>query len=448
MTNLIDTINNNLIKCRGSIRGFIILCLFFYLCFTPYSYAAVPKDVITGHKYFSSGEFKKAYKIYETIYISDPDNVDALVGMAFCRLNMGQIKKAKAMFIGVLRYEPDNPGAIEGLAKANEAVYKSLNNAWAKYFNKDYKGARNDFIDIEEDDQRLLPNAELWRLKLGIGFTYYEENNLTEAKTNFENVNKVQPNAMSYKGLGLVEFKKTNYLSALDLFTQSLLYSPGQNDVLSFSALCMVHLEKDETASSMFEHLIEKTPWHLSNDDFYNAIKDKPMLQPLFSKLGWALFHKHLFAKSLEVFEAGLGQNDSDPDLLRGAGYASFSLKNYEKAADFSSLSIELMPQLEPILETVYTPGNIPYQFSSDAKTTLAWSLYHLNNFEKATTLFESAVKLHPDWPDPLSGLGWINFAQKKYDNAKQMFQRAIEIDPEYLDAHSGIAAIEKINAE
>jgi len=373
--------------------------------------------------------------------------MNALSGMAYCRLKMGQIKKARAMFQSILRRDPNHPGAIEGLSLVNIKVYEPLNLAWSKYYKKEYEGARVDFSLIKDDDDRLLPETELWRIEFGIAYTYYGESNFKQAKRNFNKTIKMEPTAIAYKGLGMAEFKDHNYLLALEAFTKSIELNQDQYDVFSLAAICLLKRGRESSAMQLFHMVIEQAPQQLSNDNFFQAIKGNPTFKSIYSQLGWALFHKRFFTDSLMTFETGINEGglDLDPDLPRGAGYAAYSLKDYERAANHCLRSLESAPDLSPIIETAYTSDQVPFKFYSDAQTTLAWSYYYLNSFKSAKLHFNTAIKKHPDWPDPLSGLGWVYFAQKEYPDALKMFQKAIEIDPKYQDAHSGIAAVENL---
>lgn len=428
------------IRRPGFIALFICLCFFLASC------AMFSTDLKTADEHFQAKNFTLAYQAYETLYITDSNNMDALTGMAICRLNMGQVKKARAMFLGVLRHDPSHSGALDGLSQANKKTYERLTIAWAKYHEEDYHGARNDFQAMADDENRLLPETQLWRIQLGIGYTYYGTRDSKKAKAFFRKSLEMKPNAESHKGIGMVEYQDGHYPMAIESFNISLHQNPNQYDIFALAALSYLNLGKDSIALDLFNKVIENDPRHLSSDDFFQGIKDRPTFTHLFSTLGWALFHKQLFTESLLVFETGINEGDDmDPDLFRGAGYAAFSLEDYGRAVDYSILSLGLAPDLPPVLETVHTPGQVEVKFFSDARTTLAWSYYHLNHLESAQTLFDTSVTLHPDWPDPHSGLGWVCFAQKEYARAHKLFLMAIEFNPDYRDAHSGIAALENI---
>ena len=122
---------------------------------------------------------------------------------------------------------------------------------------------------------------------------------------------------------------------------------------------------------------------------------------------------------------------------LVDSAYDSFNSKNYEA-------SLEVLSNIDEVLAA----ENI----SETEKTTIEVSLLNLkgfnflglNNLEKATEMYASALELNPNSSQACAGLGEVFHMQYKEEEAKTMFEWAIKNNPGNLFAVSGLAKVNK----
>lgn len=426
---------------------------------------------------YNEKKYSDAYIEFEKLYKTNPNNIDALNGMAWSKFQMGRIEESERMFKDILRKSPYHAGAVEGLAAVGVKRYENFNRAWAQYYAGDFKNAVKSFSSIIEDRKSLLPEKEMWRVYLGLGYSHLGSKEYKEAKESFRGSLKLQDNYDAYKGIGLIEFENKIFNAAIEAFKQSLKLNPVQYDVqslLSWSyfrtnrndeavegfkkqigispydadahyGLALALNKKGDVKSALaeFYSVINILPGYAATEEFLKAIKGVKDYKDLYNYLGWSLYHGRLFKNSLQVFETGISEYPSDSDLVRGMGYAAFKLGKYDETIEYSKKSLSINPNLPPVYETSFAQETgFPYRFFSDAQTTIAWAYLYKNDFAKAETAFLSALKIHPDWPDANSGLAWVYYSQQKYNDAEEQFNKAVKLDPTYADAYSGLSAV------
>ncbi|NOX35540.1 MAG: tetratricopeptide repeat protein [Deltaproteobacteria bacterium] len=436
------------------------------------------QDIETAGKFYKAKQYLEAYSKFENAYIKDSGDMTALNGMAWCKFQMGKLKKARAMFKSILRKQPYHTGATQGIAAVNAKIYGNFNAALAKSNTGNYDGAIKAFQAILDDQNRLMPEKELYKVYLQMGYTYYKKNDRFQARRYFNRSLNLEDNFDAHKGLGLIAYYEKNYDQAVSAFKESLKLYPAQYDVASLIAWCQfkkgdnknaikgfknqvainpyiadahyglglaLHKKGEKkSAVEQFYAVVSLLPGYLATNEFYNILKNEKEYKPLYMDLGWALYFTGLADQSFKVFKKGLKYDPENAVLLRGAGYAAYSLKNYDESIAYCQKSLSKNDSLPAIFETGYTRTGLPYKFHSDARSTMAWAYFYKQDYANAMANFKKTIKLHPKWPDANNGLGWIYYSQKKYDNAEKYFRAALKADPAYNDAYNGLAAVSK----
>ncbi|MBI5682644.1 MAG: tetratricopeptide repeat protein [Deltaproteobacteria bacterium] len=435
------------------------------------------QDIQKAGKLYNEKKYSEAYTEFEKLYKTDPNNIDAFNGMAWSKFQIGRVEEAERMFKDIIRKSPYHAGASEGLAAVGIKRYENFNKAWAQYYAGDFKNAVKSFDAVVQDKQGLLPEKEMWRVYLGLGYSHSGNKEYKEAREAFKGSLKLQDNYDAHKGIGLIEFENKNFSAAIESFKQSLKLNPVQYDVQSLLSwgyfranrndeaidgfkkqtvispydadahygLALALNKKGDRKSALIEFYaaINILPGYVAAEEFLKTIRGAKEYKELYPYLGWSLYHAGLFKNSLLVFESGIREYSSDDDLLRGAGYAALKLGKYNEAIEYSKKSLSINPNLMPVYETSFAQETgFPYRLYSDAQTTLAWSYLYKNDYTKAEESFLTAIKTHPDWPDANSGLAWVYYSQKKYNDAEEQFNKAIKVDPTYADAYSGLSAV------
>ncbi len=78
------------------------------------------------------------------------------------------------------------------------------------------------------------------------------------------------------------------------------------------------------------------------------------------------------------------------------------------------------------------------------SKLNLSFLYYKLNNFIKAETIIEEAIKLKPSLPNGYCIRGLILKSLNKYDESKLSLEKAIELDKNYFDAYINLGLLNK----
>ena len=292
----------------------------------------------------------------------------------------------------------------------------------------------------------------------------------------FERSLMLQPqNADALKGLGYTQFMKGDYKEAIKTLRKSLALLPEQVDVMSMVAWSQYRLGDNETAIKGFEEAIAINPFlaepynglaHVlyktgkkedalknygtaagiypsMDEEFKAALSAEEGWYDLLKYVGWRFYHTKQYAKAKEVFEIAVKKKPGDAEGLQGLGYVYYQLKDYDNAIKALEKGLSINPESLQVQEYVSFPGTSgEFLTVSDARGTLAWSLYSKNDYDKAIAEFKRVTEKHPDWCDPWDGLGWCYLRKEMLAEAKKQFTEALKIYPNYPSSLEGIAVI------
>ncbi|MBI4218315.1 MAG: tetratricopeptide repeat protein, partial [Elusimicrobia bacterium] len=202
--------------------------------------------------------------------------------------------------------------------------------AWNKYYAGDFKGAISSFMDILQGKETSLPKKEVWKVHLGLGYSYLNSKQYDQARESFLESLDQKKNYDGHRGLGLVEFQQKNYKAAIKHFQQSLKINSAQYDVASMIAwsyfrdgdlakafegfrkqiilnpyiadphygIALTLDKKGDKKGALYEFyaVVSLLPGYLANSEFYPILDATPDYKSLYRDLGWALyfagFHK------------------------------------------------------------------------------------------------------------------------------------------------------------
>jgi tetratricopeptide (TPR) repeat protein len=80
------------------------------------------------------GSVERALDLYGRVVFLQPDNADALAGRGLCYLDLSQYPPAEASFQAALRIDPEQPDALLGLAETYRSQGRPADAI--KYFEK------------------------------------------------------------------------------------------------------------------------------------------------------------------------------------------------------------------------------------------------------------------------------------------------------------------------
>lgn len=422
----------------------VIACTTALLC----GCASVESKMQTASDLNSAGKTTAAYEQYEAVFEKDPQNADALAAMADIDLAQDRTMAAKQKFEKVLEITPGHVVALKGLEQIRQIGIKNLESAWATYEKGDLSNARSQFTTLLNDPSKFLPQDLAWRVHLGIGYTFYDERQNKKSLPYFKKAAALNPNAETFKAMGLAHFKDKNYTLALETLTKSLDLTPKQYDLYAVAGLSFLKINREKIAHDLLILAIENAPEKVPVEEFLTFLKEWPQLNWLTAELGWTLYKKQMFKESLAFFETAIDKKITRPNILRGAGFAAYEMKHYEKAIEYCGMSLKKYTDLPPVSRTKDAGSGTGNPMYTDARVISALAHYHTGALEQSEALFEKSLELHPDWPVALNGMGWLKCRENEYEDAKRLFEQAVELTPDFADAKDGLnfsaAALER----
>lgn len=259
-----------------------------------------------GSIYLYNKEYSKALPYFEKMVTLYPFDYDNNLNLAWTYLYLGKNTEAEKYFNIVLLYSPKDKSAQDGLSsiKASVSINEKILNAFSKSYElsekSDYKGAillMNEIYDKSSYEinlrlgwlsylaglqmesvgyykiaNELKPNAI--EPKLGAVYPISLLGNKTELKNYYEAVLKLDPhNTYAHYNLGLLDYGKKDYASALTHFEKITTLYPSDTDGLLMLAWTNLQLTKTTEAKELFNKVLCFSP---NNESALLGLKSKP----------------------------------------------------------------------------------------------------------------------------------------------------------------------------
>ena len=430
-----------------------------------------PKDVESwltlGRLYRTANNSVEAEKAYTQAMTLDPNNEEALTGLAIVYSDVGDTKKAIEKLQAITNKNP-NPRTLAALASSYEQLhdYKSAVDVLRKAIDLDPENnrlkhalARNllasgsldealkSFNEIAEDDPH---DAET---QLRISEIYREKHDLAHARTALEKAKSMDPDNLEvrYDEVNLLALEGQNdkaveALKAILKDTERKSYSEAEkSNRLNFLEL-LGELYRGQNqyqpAIDAFRQMADLAPDSATRAivqiiDTYRLAKDYKSARAEAD----AALKKHPDERVLKLVNASLladmGQVDQAVAQLRGLLNGERDRETqlaiaqiYEKAKRYEDMSgpldaAEKLSETKEQKETVYFMRGAMYE--------------RMKKFDASETQFRKVLELNPDNASALNYLGYM-FADRdqRLEEAQKMISRALELEPEngaYLDS-------------
>lgn len=419
--------------------------------------------------YKDKSDFKRSAAEFEEAKKLNPYLAEPYKGLAWSYFDMGDFEKAKEAFIQGIRVYPGyvaDEKFKEVLKKRQDwnDIYLVL--GWSYYYYGVYNLAAGEF---ENALKELSDNAEILR---GLGYAYYKLGDYDKAIKNLKESFSKDPNlapieeyvtipgtiaaylvksdaqsslawALYFKeeydeaikefnevierhpdwidahdGLGWVYFMIKSYKNAEKAFKDALGFNPSYADAIN-GLMAINHVKYGKSGSGWSSYY--RGDYKTALSEFEDVLKGKDsdfpkdQLWTIHGGIGWCYYREGDFNKAEKEFQLVLNEQGDNIDAMAGLAYALFQKKSYRDAID----------SLTKVLEK--SPGNY------EALTTLGWSYYKTNDFEKAVGAFKDAIAINVYLVDPYLGLALSCYGNGNNDDAKAVLGTAIDIYPDYV---------------
>lgn len=337
-------------------------------------------------------------------------------------------------------------------------------------------GRLDEAVRLLEAARPKVPREFGWLIDDGLAWVTFYRGDLGPAEQRFQAILKGHDGAyLSRKGLGFVALERGDFSAAVDHLRRSFRQNPYQ--VLTSYMLPAATL-MDAGEAEKADQILVMGEWvyPLSSDMKYlrarslNALgfKDRAAemavaaaglapvyIDPMFDELdlpasriregyhalGWGLYFMGHSEGALARFEQYLGAGGSDPNAIRGRAFANYRLERYREAIPDLEFAAQHEPnQLLPITEAIPVEGSDRlWEIVYDARSTLAWTYWQLEEYDRAVAQFERVLNKNPDWHDAWTGLGYALLAQGRSRDAAEKFREALVLSPGYPYATQGL---------
>jgi tetratricopeptide (TPR) repeat protein len=409
--------------------------------------------------YYFKKDYDKAMAIFKEVATRHPNWANSRAGLAWCYFMKNSYDEAEKEFKEAQKADPNYPDSYNGLNAIAQVRYALANKAWGYYYAGDYDQAIREFKAAMDAKVQLLPEREVSRLPLGIGWSLYWKRDYKAASEEFKKVlAKVSDDFSAHQGMGYIHFQNKDFDQAIAELQASLKSYPGNID--SQSNLGWAYLRKGDYDNSIkafevaikinpsladpykglawsqwkkgkkveardnFAKAIAIYPGYVGDEEFEKTFKGTKEGADLYLKLGWSYYQKGLYKEAKQKFEEVLSQISENPDALSGLGYLSYYQKQYDQA----------IPYFEKVL--VREPS------WSNVRAYLAWSYYFKENYKRAKEEFEKIVTAYPNVSSYQSGLGWSLYRLKDIEGARKAFRTSLRLNPYDPSALEGIKVL------
>lgn len=376
------------------------------------------------------GKYDEAVTDLEDILKKQPSQRDALFYIAQAKLNIGQIDQARAFIADLERYHPAYlrsgllkiqaafaAGEPENALKAAAELYDRVNKATPN--------ADTDVLAIQDLQIRALTAR---------GLAYLELGKLTEAQSDLERVQALNPNsAAAMVNLAKVLAAQKNTAKAAEFYEKALSIEAGNFDAVSGITTLAIEMRQSAAAVKRLDSLLERNAGRADvlaalhylrgqalaaggDKDGYEAELNKameldPNYLPAFGAYAALLVAKDRVDEAIAAYTRVVDKKPS-PSVLTLIGILEDSRGNVAAAERSYRRALEIAPD------------------SAIAANNLAWLIAeNEGNLDEALQLATLAVSRNQAVAGYYDTLGWVYLKKGLYSPAAQQFRKAIEVD-------------------
>lgn len=360
--------------------------------------------------FFRLDDFGRSEEFYRKALATDPDSVDARIGLSYLYSSQNQFPLARERLDQVLRHEPQNVRALVALAEWH-VLKREIDAALAIYGRLAESGETN-------NEFALIRKAELL---IGAGQP-------DEGAELLKGIVRTQPNHVKANLILARLYLTLKLYSSATAHANAVLDVARDNEqALSIAGRAYVGQERYDKAIAVLERLpLERV-----------AEIDSLLL------FGYALNAAGDTAKAIVVYQQAAKRFPQSPlpllalgNIYRESGDHPGAMESYraalrvdpEQLAAANNLAMMLLQQTNQIDEAyqVISVAQKKYPNHAAIADTLGWVLYHRGEYRAAKEALMRSLALQPDNPETLYHLGATCFALGDMTEAERNLNLAL----------------------
>ena len=274
------------------------------------------------------------------------------------------------------------------------------------------------YIEVDQDDIVIIPRSLkfpiLEHLRKAHGISAEKIYNDIHGFIRYE---KVRQEALKHLLTGLTNLLNSDYQSAIDSFTKSLVLNPS-----SFASFASFAYDKRGTAK------VHKGDYDGATDDYDRAIALAPNYAAAYNNRGLAKAYKSDYDGTTDDYDRAIALDPNNAAAYNNRGVAKAYKGDYDGATNDYDRAIALDPN--------YAAA---YDNRGTAKT-------HKGDYDGAIADYDRAIALDPNYAAAYDNRGTAKTHKGDYDGAIADYDRAIALDPNDTAAYNnrGLAKAHK----
>ncbi len=380
-----------------------------------------------GWSLYYQGRYREAIEAFDAKAdeAKSDDNPAALDGRGWTLLAQNKPNEALSTFNAALKISPTFANSRAGVTATQRVLMVDYSRGWALVNAGNFEAAAEAFNLARQQ----APEDLMWLVEDGFAWIDFYKGDLETAKEQFTSiVSKTQDAYLSYKGLGFIALRNSDFDTAVKQLGTSFSSNAFQ-PLMDYTSAASTLLEAGQHDNAKLILELAEKIYPLSADvqfmlaKAYDGLKDKPTAATklaIATRLAPAYIHP--------VFDqiADLPQDELKQARIE-MGWGLYYVGNTEAAlARFDEF---------------FSMGSDNPDANLSARLGRAWTNLAANSLEQAAADFEQAGSIREN-AATYTGLGWVSLNSNDVDGARQQFTKALEVIPGYAPALNGLYTI------
>ncbi len=413
---------------------------------------------------FKLNQIKEAEKDFSNVLKKDPENINAVHGMAWVYFVKAKYDKSEDLFKKqrALAEEHISHPDFDYYLEPDKMFFLSIR-SWAN-FGLGLLAEKRGFTSyaIEYYQKALAdPNKFIDKSKIPITLSelFIANKKYMQAARVLEEAvdNLKKPGHLLLLRTGWAHFQAGEYQKATQSFKSSLEIKADTASGLYGLGFSLYKLDKIKKAKNYFKKAIKNYPYYMDGLSVYSVINAQPSYQELWKNFGLAYYRLGNYPAASFKLSLYLNYKPDDYEALIASAWSHRWTGFLVEAKNEFDRSIEISKIIKPddagpyvgLGSTYLAAGKLlkageEFQnaLSVDSNNADAYNglgHYYLKTGDKrkARESFDAAIEIMPDHFDSISQLAGLFFTEKDYSNAAAHYNKLIKINPYLVAPHN-----------